>query len=595
MSTTSPTSVAASAEATITYRKPFSIDDQLLCAADQPAQPIEWLWQDRIPIGKVTLLAGDPGTGKSLLALDLAARVTRGEAFPSTPSTSPFASSATTNSSLPPSTLPPPPSDIPPGAASHSGSRLSTLDSRPPASVLILSASDDFADTIRPRLDVAGADPARIFTLPLITDLRHDLNLLKAALDRIPNCRLIIVDPVNAFVGPGDSHYHTVVRRVLTPLTRLAAERRIAIIAVTQFRKNDGAAIHRAAGSTGFVATARSLWTVCRDPRDSTRNLFLPIKQNLTRDAAGLAFRIVADGDSQAPRIVWEPETPVPSIEEAVRRPQPSKSQPPQPPPERAAARAWLQEILARGPRPARGILAEGAQYGFLERTLQRAFHELGGRTAKQGLVAGWWWALEKEGPPPETIAAGEPAPAENHAPQSDTPQKTPDAFEGVTYDHDVASLNQLDALVVENLTRYLHQPTVKESIAAIKRADSIVKELNEPPEPAPDPNSPTGHPILDELLENFRASAQSPSADEHQPDTVPTPSFSGGACSALPCSALLDPDVAPPNPHPTPATRAAAKVRQRKFHSHGNTTRSPAPPPPVRPSHAPGSFVDSS
>ncbi len=131
-----------------------SADVQLLCAADHPAQPVAWLWPQRIPLGKVTLLAGDPGLGKSLLALDIAARVTGGLPFPEAPAN--FASSATTNTTSPPnhsacvfatsnSNLPPSPLPLPP--------------SQLPGSVLILSISDDFADTIRPRLDAAGADP----------------------------------------------------------------------------------------------------------------------------------------------------------------------------------------------------------------------------------------------------------------------------------------------------------------------------------------------------------------------------------------------------------------------------------------------------
>ena len=502
---------------------------ELVCAADFPAQPVQWLWHQRIPIGKVTLLAGDPGLGKSLLALDIAARVTRGL---------PFADSA---------------KSVEQGALSHS-----TANSVPPVpcSVLVLSASDDFADTIRPRLDAAGADPARIFSLPSITDLRHDFKELQSAVDQIPDCRLIIVDPVNAFVGPGDSHYHTVVRRVLMPLTRLAAEKRIAILAVTQFRKNDGATIHRAAGSTGFVATARSLWTVCRDPRDANRNLFLPLKQNLTHAARGLAYRIVEEPDLRAPHVQWEPDTSVPTTEEAFQRPRPPKP----PAPERSAARAWLQQILAAGPRPAQRILEEGEQFGFLERTLQRAFQELGGSTAKRGLLAGWWWSLEKEIP-----AATVGKAAESAISGPGTPTKTPDVFEGVTYDEDIVNHSVVDAILNDDLEHYRHLPAANESIETLERV-------------APDPNSPTGDPFLDQLRETFRAPP---------PSQLP---IGGGAGSAH-CEKANP----APNSHPQPAATDATTTPPHKSHPPENKAQSPAPPTPDHPTRAPGSSADSS
>ena len=459
-----PATKSPASLSTVTFHKPptdFADPDsaeglELLCAANHPAEPVDWLWPGRIAIGKVTLIAGDPGLGKSVLALDVAARVTRGLAWP------------------------------------EEGSGFGVQDPKlnpeprtlnPPGSVLILSASDDLADTIRPRLDAMGADPSRVFVLPSITDLRHDFGQLKAAVDRVPNCRLIIVDPLNAFVGPSDSHFHTVVRRVLTPLMRLATEKRIAVLAITQFRKNDGAAIHRAAGSTGFVATARALWTVCRDPRDESRNLFLPLKHNLTATARGLAFRLEEEPISGAPRIAWEPQVAVPSGAAAFTRP----AKPREPSPERQAARDWLQNILAAGPRPARLILEEGEQVGFLVRTLRRAFHELGGHTAKRGLVQGWWWSLADQ--------AGEAAKSgdSSHAEPDPTP-KSAVLFEGVTFDEDVANQAQLEALHGEHQFGPMRAPTVAESIAALDRA-------------RPRPSSETGHPLLDQMLRAFRAS----------------------------------------------------------------------------------------
>jgi putative DNA primase/helicase len=182
---------------------------QLVRAADCPAQNVEWLWPGKIAIGKVTLLIGDPGTGKSLVALDIAARLSSGSAWPDHKAATAGRandiderrqgdkergrqgeSNADQQISLSPC--------LPVSLSSHSKLRA-------PCSTLILSATDDLADTIRPRLDAAGADPRRVFFIPSIADLRDDFAQLRAAVHCAPNCRLIIIDPINAYVGPSDA------------------------------------------------------------------------------------------------------------------------------------------------------------------------------------------------------------------------------------------------------------------------------------------------------------------------------------------------------------------------------------------------------
>ncbi len=358
--------------------------DLTLCAADYPAQDVEWLWPGRIPIGKVTLLVGDPGNGKSLVALDVTARVSRGGAWP-----------VETARGAGSSNQPPAPSSYPPSS---------------PGSVLILSIEDDLRDTIRPRLDAAGADPSKVFVLPSIDDLRHDLDKLRAALDAVPDCRLIVIDSINAYVGPGDSHFHTIVRRVFKPLAELAAERHLAVLAVSHFRKSEGAAIQQAAGSMGFVAASRAVWTVCRDKTQAGRYLLLPIKNNFAADAAGLAYTIDSV-DFSAPKINWQTDTITTPAAEALTPPQLPRG------PEAAElnlARKWLREELATGPKSALYLFAEGVVGGgFHERTLRRALDMLGGSTRKTGFVDGWEWSL----PNHQVAQVFEPDSSENLSP----------------------------------------------------------------------------------------------------------------------------------------------------------------------------------
>jgi putative DNA primase/helicase len=346
----------------------------MLCAADYPAEDVRWLWPGRIPLGKVTLLAGDPGNGKSLLAIDIASRVTRGAPWPDEKVESPETSAES--------------------LSEPSGSRLSTLSSRPCGSALILSVEDDLSDTIRPRLDAAGADPKRVFILKNIDDLRHDIDKLRDAVEAAPDCRLIVIDSINAFVGPGDSHFHTIVRRVFRPLAELATEYNLAVLAVSHFRKSEGAAITRAAGSMGFVAASRAVWTVSRDKAQPDRHLMMPMKNNFVADSTGLAFRIesVTTSTGTAPAIAWQPGAVPSTTQETLDREDQLNSEEES---ELNMAADWLREELARGPKPAIYIFAEGTIGGdFSTRTIRRALHAIGGRTRKDSFNGGWIWEL---------------------------------------------------------------------------------------------------------------------------------------------------------------------------------------------------------
>jgi len=200
---------------------------EVIRLADVSPEQVEWLWPGRIAVGKLTVLAGNPGLGKSLATLDIAARVSVGKCWPD-----------------------------------------NRWEQQPIGGVVLLSAEDDLGDTIRPRLDAHGADVTRIVALKSIKgadgagdynrlfDLSRDLEHLRAAIGTVENCRLIVVDPISAYLGKTDSHKNSDVRGVLSPLADLAAETRVAILAVSHLRKGEGAAIYRTMGSLAFVAAA---------------------------------------------------------------------------------------------------------------------------------------------------------------------------------------------------------------------------------------------------------------------------------------------------------------------------------------------------
>jgi putative DNA primase/helicase len=393
----------------------------MLCAADYPAEDVRWLWPGRIPLGKVTLLAGDPGNGKSLLTIDIASRVTRGTAWPDERVESPETRAESQAKNPPPlysgEGLGEGSQKCRTGGIHSSKSPKLLPPSSLPGSVLILSVEDDLSDTIRPRLDAAGADPKRVFILKNIDDLRHDMDKLRDAVEAAPDCRLIVIDSINAFVGPGDSHFHTIVRRVFRPLAELAAEYNLAVLAVSHFRKSEGAAITRAAGSMGFVAASRAVWTVSRDKTQLGRHLMMPMKNNFVADSTGLAFRIesVTTSTGAAPAIAWQPGAVPSATQEALDREDQLNSEEES---ELNMAADWLREELARGPKPAIYIFAEGTIGGdFSTRTIRRALHAIGGRTRKDSFSGGWIWELPDQA---ETQATNSEA---TEVPIEDTPE----------------------------------------------------------------------------------------------------------------------------------------------------------------------------
>lgn len=233
---------------------------------DVAPRALEWLWPGRFPLGKLSLICGDPGTGKSLLVADLAARVSAGLPWP----------------------------DV--TAAQH-----------PAGDVWLISLEDDLGDTIRPRLDAAGADVLRVHALPDVFSLDGDLTRLDFALSGTRGARLLVIDPIAACLGKVDSHKNADVRGALAPLAALAARRGVAVVCIHHLNKSAvGPALYRAAGSLAFAAAARAVWLVATDRNDKGRRLFLPIKSNLSEALTGLAYRIEGDAARGVGRIVWD-------------------------------------------------------------------------------------------------------------------------------------------------------------------------------------------------------------------------------------------------------------------------------------------------
>ncbi|HSW01838.1 MAG TPA: AAA family ATPase [Sedimentisphaerales bacterium] len=333
----------------------------VLCLDDIRENPVHWLWPGRVGLGRITLLVGRPGEGKSFLTTDMAARVTQGLAWPD-------------------------------------GSPC------PAGSVLLISAENDPADTIRPRLRAHGADLRRVHLLSVVrrtdSDGRPydslfslaDLEDLERAATRCPDCRLIVIDPIGSFLGGEiDAHRENEVRSVLTPVGALAERCGVAILLVAHRRKSPGPnADDMALGSRAFTAVSRSVLHLMRDSQDRSRRLLLAGKNNNAPEAKGLAFAIRSEADG-LPRICWESGHVEITADQAMRQENRESSEGDKTAVQRAVT--WLQDALADGPVPSADVLTHAKAQGISQRTLERAKESLGVRSdRKSGQGAASWY-----------------------------------------------------------------------------------------------------------------------------------------------------------------------------------------------------------
>lgn len=221
--------------------------------------PIHWLWEGRIAYNKITLISGEPGKGKSQLTCLLASAVSSGGEF-------------------------------------YKGQRAEK------GKVCIISAEDDEDDTIAPRLTAYGANMENIFSVKATIDkttkkvspldISKHIEKLNTSLPK--DIKLIIVDPISAFLGDTDSNNNSAVRGVLMGLQLLAKERKCAIVAITHNNKNstDRAATSKVMGSLAFVAAVRMAYSVQKSPDNENENVFTCIKANIAKEPLSLIFEV---------------------------------------------------------------------------------------------------------------------------------------------------------------------------------------------------------------------------------------------------------------------------------------------------------------
>ena len=313
-------------------------DLELIRMSDIQPEEVQWLWYPYIPLGKLTVIQGDPGEGKTTFVLAMIAALTKGEALP----------------------------------------EREPLD---PVNILYQTAEDGLADTIRPRLDDLGADCSRVL---VIDESKRELSLsderIRQAMEET-GAKLLVLDPLQAYLGAEvDMHRANEVRPILKRLGAVAEQMGCAVILIRHLNKMQGQKSgHRGMGSVDFQAAARSVLLVGRTKEDPQLRIVVPDKSSLAPEGESIAFALDPEQGFQ-----WKGYCAY-NAEEllggSTKQVQTKTMQ----------AEETLRNLLDK-PAPAEEILRRITAAGISERTLMTAKKNLGVLSEKRG--AQWFWRL---------------------------------------------------------------------------------------------------------------------------------------------------------------------------------------------------------
>jgi putative DNA primase/helicase len=332
----------------------------LTCGTDLTPEPYRWLWQYWLAMGKLHILAGAPGQGKTTIALAMAATITIGGRWPD-------------------------------------GSRCAA------GNVLIWSGEDDPADTLVPRLMAAGADRARCFFIEgarrdgevVPFDPARDLGQLLEAIEKIGGISLLVIDPVVSAVT-GDSHKNTEVRRALQPLVDLAAKCDCAVLGITHFAKGGQGTdpAQRVVGSVAFTAVARVVMVAAKvkgDEEGQDTRILARSKSNIGPDDGGFQYHLEQSEPLpgiHASHIAWGK-----AVEGTARELLTDPDDGPQDDASDAVEllRAELDSVLWTSCDEAAKPLKAA---GFSKKQIWAASKKVGVMRKKDGMKGGWMWRL---------------------------------------------------------------------------------------------------------------------------------------------------------------------------------------------------------
>jgi len=338
---------------------------ELLRGDGVKVEAVNWLWRGWLAAGKMHLIGGQPGTGKTTIAMALVATVTSGGKWPD-------------------------------GTQAERGS------------VAIWSWEDDVSDTLAPRLLAAGADMSRVHLVAGIRDKgqrypfdpANDCEALGAALADVEDLRLLIIDPIVSAIA-GDSHKNAEVRRGLQPLVDLARLHRCALLGVTHFTKGTAGRepVERITGSLAFGALARLVMVTAKrdgEEGDPPTRFLARAKSNIGPDGGGFVYdlrqgELSGHPGIEASSVLWGAALEGSArdlLADAERREDADDAA--------MDAGGFLRELLANGSRPAKQVFAEASSAGFSRDAMHRAKRKIGAVAVKLGMTDGWAWRLTK-------------------------------------------------------------------------------------------------------------------------------------------------------------------------------------------------------
>ena len=334
----------------------------LVRLSDVTPEQVAWLWEGRLPVGKLVLLDGDPSLGKSTLGLTFAAHVSTGKPWPD-------------------------------GAHCE------------PGDVVLMSAEDGLSDTVRPRLDAAGGDPARVHAL---TEIRYvdqdgkvssrpptlaDTAVLRELVTSV-QAKLLIVDVLMAYLAKSDAHRDQDMRTVLHPVAQLAEDTGCTVLLLRHLNKaTGGSAMYRGGGSIGIVGAARAAFLVAPDPDDESgqTRVLASIKSNLAVTPPAMTYRLESAPDSHVARVVWLGES-AHRADSLLSAPADAEERT-----ERDEAADWLVGYLADngGTAERKNVFKAARAAGFSEATLKRAKDKARVKHESSGFPRTTVWMLD--------------------------------------------------------------------------------------------------------------------------------------------------------------------------------------------------------
>lgn len=314
---------------------------KIISMDEVPVEEVEWLWYPYIPFGKLTIIHGDGGEGKTTLILQLAALLSRGEKLP--------------------------------------------CDSteREPIKVIYQTAEDGLGDTIKPRLLAGNADCSQI---KVIDESEATLTMLDERIEKAiveTGARALILDPVQAYIGAKvDMNRANEVRAILSQLGQIAGQYRCAIILVGHLNKAQGnKSNYRGLGSIDFQATARSVLIVGRLKDNPQIRVMVQDKSSLAPEGEPIAFEL---GKENGFRWLGHYDISVDDLLSGI--PKEKKSE---------QAENLILEYLSKGKYPQKELVKEAQTIGISKRVLDEAKKALNVRSLKEG--SQWYWELSEK------------------------------------------------------------------------------------------------------------------------------------------------------------------------------------------------------